>query len=122
MSKYVRVSRELVEDLNLQRFLKRTNPHDVLTGDGWNWHLIDARRLKRELNRLPKLRAAAKANFDEQLRNIEYQYRTYEMEYYYTEDGNLVPREMLGKIRDLLEQNLVKSIQPTADMLRSTHR
>jgi hypothetical protein len=61
LSKRVRVSSELVEDLNLGRFCEGGvfDPRRQ-----WlDWHLIDRRRLKRELRKLPKLRAEAAAQF-----------------------------------------------------------
>lgn len=103
---------ELVEDLNLGRFCLR---NDYNRGD---FLYIDRRRLKRELRRLPKQRAAADARFQEQLRDLEYQRRTYGCEYYYRADGRMVSREDLLRIHELVEKALVRSIKPVADMSR----
>lgn len=105
------VSRELVEDLNLRRFCiadQRRFPRDAF------W--IDDRRLKRELRKLPKLRAAAQARFEAQLEELRYQRRTYGCEYYYKANGQMVSREDLRRIRELVNAALVHSIQPVADM------
>jgi hypothetical protein len=104
LMRLVRISRELVEDLNLQRFVRDSDPR---WGDVY---YIDRRRWKRELRRLPKLQAAARARFQEQLDNIGYQRRTYGMEYYWKADGSLVSREDLERIKELVDAALVRSI------------
>lgn len=58
MSKLVKISAELVEDLSLHRFvIRHLQPY---WGD---YYLIDARRKKRELRRLSKLRAESLERF-----------------------------------------------------------
>lgn len=64
MSKLVKVSEELVEDLNLARFCKGV--FDPIYPYG-NWRLIDRRRLKRELKRLPALVARAGVRFEAEM-------------------------------------------------------
>ncbi len=101
------VSCELVEDLNLKRWARQIN--------AWgDWFHIDRRRLRRELRKLPKQRAAAQARFQEQLENIRYQRRTYGMEYYHKADGSLVSREDLTRIKELVDAALVRSMVPSA--------
>jgi hypothetical protein len=112
MSKRVRIAQELVEDLNLARFCERSD-----FGRG-HWYLIDRRRLKRELRRLPRLKAEAKASFQAQLDDLGYMRRTYGCEYYYAANGQMVSRADLLRIHELVEAALVRSIQPAADMLR----
>lgn len=99
----VRVSAELVEDLNLKRWARRTN-------EWGDWYYIDGRRLKRELRRLPARQAAAAARFAAQLENLAYQRRTYGMEYYYAADGSPVSRADLVRIKELVDAALVRSI------------
>lgn len=105
-----RVSRELVEDLNLARFCMHveTRYHD--------WYLIDRRRLKRELRRLPRLKAKAAARFQQQMDDLGYMRRTYGCEYYWTADGRSLAREDLVRIMELVDRALVRSILPAADM------
>jgi len=98
-----RISAELVEDLNLRSFVRPAT----------NWcdfYFIDRRRLARELRRLPKLRAAADARFRADLDNIAYQRRTYAMEYYWAVDGSLISPADLLRIKELVDQALVRSI------------
>ena len=54
---------ELVEDLELVRF-------SVPADTDYDWWLIDRRRLKRELKRLPAMKAEAKKRFDSDLRGL----------------------------------------------------
>jgi hypothetical protein len=67
------VSRELVEDLNLKRWVRPTNHW----GD---WYHIDRRRLARELRKLPKLRGASRARFMAEVQNDRsYRHSTHAM-------------------------------------------
>jgi len=56
------------------------------------------------------LRAAAHARFQAQLEDLRYQRRTYGCEYYYYANGQMVTREDLARIKELVDAALVRSI------------
>lgn len=106
------VSAELVEDLNLRRFCiadQRRFPRDAF------W--IDRRRLKRELRRLPALRAAARQRFDAQVLT-NYSYHRVGRPIIILDDVRDEPltEEQRKRVLDWWDRANQRSISPAADM------
>ena len=114
-SRLVRISSELVEDLDLARFCRRLETSYV------DWWLIDRRRLKRELRKLPKLRAASRARFEAEAQNscLYYRRSTVAMAQVILDDliqGELTPGVKARLLR-WWDQANKRAIQPVPDML-----
>jgi hypothetical protein len=107
----VRVSAELVEDLNLARFCSRG---DFGRGDTY-W--IDRRRKKRELRRLPAQKTAALAAFKAQVVDSRYRNETIKMAQIIVLDDVLdepLTEEQKQRVLAWWDANLTKSFRQTA--------
>jgi hypothetical protein len=105
--KLVPVSAELVEDLCLHRFCMRIVPPGYA-----DYYLIDQRRLKRAMRRLPAQRARAEAAFKAEA--AKYEYRTIKCAVFDDLSDEPLSEEQKAKIMAWWDKQLSSSVAVTS--------